>query len=417
MLAKAPVYPAYRSDRTTTHIDIAVLVAALFLQRFSLPFGDTFLQLDLVAIGIIFLHQFLSGKLLIQYDRLLWFLGFALAVTCSLFLNFKSTMLTGYAQFVIFYSFFMFKKPSTADRYKGTLQSFQLLVMIISCIGVMQFLAQFVADSAKLMNFYGIFPESLLGRAQVDAHPFTGSSLFRSNGLFLAEPSTFSQITAFGILIEVLEFRRPRYLLVMALGFLVAYSGTGLTILLLFLPLAGLRHSKAGLSVLFVVIFAVGLFATGALDLSGFTSRVGEFQDTRASGFSRFVSPFWLAAEQFATASFQGLLLGNGPGTAKIIAGETWYTNGFAATWIKLLYEYGIIGVFVISCFIASCFKRSRCPGLVVAAIIFAYVFLQGSMTIALVLCTLSGPKPRPDRAQQSSPYRSPSLVAGSAAG
>ena len=143
----------------------------------------------------------------------------------------------------------------------------------------------------------------------------------------MAEPSIFSQITALGILIEVLEFGRPRYLIVMALGFLVAYSGTGLMLLLIFLPLAALRHGRAGLSALLVVMFVLGLVATGIIDLSAFTSRVGEFEERESSGFARFVAPFWLAAKHFDTASLQALLVGTGPGTVKNFS-ELWYGGG-----------------------------------------------------------------------------------------
>jgi hypothetical protein len=200
----------------------------------------------------------------------------------------------------------------------------------------------------------------------------------------------------------------------MALGFLVAYSGTGSMLLLLFLPLAGLRHSKAGLSALLVVMFALGLFATGIVDLSVFTSRAGEWEDPRTSGFSRFVSPFWLAAKHFDTSSLQAVLLGSGPGSAKNF-GDVQYGNGQVATWLKIFYEYGIIGSFVFSCFLASCLRRSRCPGLVVAAIIFAYVFLLGMMTITIALCTLSGPEPRRRRIDEMSRYEH-APVTGSAA-
>jgi hypothetical protein len=233
--------------------------------------------------------------------------------------------------------------------------------------------------------------------------------------MFLAEPSFLSQFTALGILVEVLEFRRPRCLLVMSLGFLVAYSGTGSMLLLIFLPLAGLRHSRAGLSALLVVVFILGLFATGIIDLSAFTDRVGEFDAPGSSGFARFVSPLWLAAKNFDTASLQALLIGNGPGTAKTF-NDLWHGGGQVADWFKPFYEYGIIGSFIFWCFLASCFRRSRCPGLVVAAIIFGFLFLQTPLTIAIALCTLSGPEPR--RRHIAGPHRyGPSLVAGSAGG
>jgi len=138
--------------------------------------------------------------------------------------------------------------------------------------------------------FYGLFPDYLFGFFRAGGentiHPlFYGSTILKSNGLFLAEPSNFSQITALGILIEVLEFRRPRYLIAMALGFLVAHSGTGLLILLLFLPLAGLRDPRAGLASLSVVMAAFGFIAIGVVDSSAYVDRVGEFKSTRASGF------------------------------------------------------------------------------------------------------------------------------------
>jgi len=178
----------------------------------------------------------------------------------------------------------------------------------------------------------------------------------------------------------------------------------------------GLRDGRAGLSALYVGMFALGLFATGIIDLSAFTSRVGEFEDTRASGFGRFVSPFWVAAKQFDIEALQALLVGSGPGTAKIAA-ATWYGwADFMATWVKIFHEYGLIGSFVFGCFLAGCLRRSRCPGLVVAAIIFAYLFLQGIMTITIVLCTLSGREPRRGRVNEAGPYSS-SPIAGSAAG
>ena len=104
---EAEEHASSKSHQSASWVGIALLVSALFLQRFSLPFGDTFLSLALVFIGLILIHQFLFGKLLLQYDRLVWFAGFAFVITCSLMLNFKNTMLTGYAQFIVFNSFFM----------------------------------------------------------------------------------------------------------------------------------------------------------------------------------------------------------------------------------------------------------------------------------------------------------------------
>jgi hypothetical protein len=408
------IRPPFKWDDSAARSDLALLFCALFLSRFSLPFGGTFLMLDLVPVVFILAYQFFAGKLLIQYDRLLWFLALTLASSCSLLLNFKSTMLTSYFLFVVLYSMVTLIRPSTPSRYYRTLHAFQLLVLVLSCIGVAQFLAQFVVDGKQLLRFYGLVPDLLFGFFNAGGantiHPLSqGSAILKSNGLFLPEPSTFSQITALGILIEVLEFRRPRYLLGMALGFLVAYSGTGL-ILLLLLPLAGLRHSRAGFSALLVIMLPLALFATGIIDSSAFLGRVGEFEDTGASGFGRFVAPVLLAAKQFDTASLLLLLVGNGPGTAKTLNSAAFY-YAFTPTWFKLFIEYGIIGSFIFVCFLASCLRRSKCPRVVLAAMIVNYIFnvdflATSFLTLIIVLCTLNGAEARQVRDDNASGYR-----------
>jgi hypothetical protein len=406
------------SDKSTIRIAIALLVSALFLQRFSAPFKGSVLELDFLSSLFLLMHQFIGGKLFIRYDRLSWFIAVGLAVTCSLLLNFNTAMLPSYFLFIILYSLFTLSRRSTPDAYKKILYGFQFLVMVLSCVAALQFPAQFVLDGRKLILFYGIVPDYLLGLVSPTGSPFgaaawntihtiEGSWLLKSNGIFLVEPSALSQITALGILIEVLEFRRPLYLLCMALGFLVAYSGTGAITLILFLPLVGLRNGKAGLSALLVLIFALGLFATGIIDLSVFVSRATEFEDTRTSGFQRFISPFWLAATYFDTVSLQALLVGNGPGTAKGL--DSWY-GGSVATWLKMLYEYGIFFPFIFVCFLASCFRKSSCPGPVLAALLFTCVFYQTFLstwllTIIMVLCTLHGTESRRGRIDEASPY------------
>jgi hypothetical protein len=410
-------------------VDLALLFSALFLQRFSLSFGNTLLSLDIVPAVIILTHQFASGRLVIQYDRLLWFLVAGLAITCAFLLHFKSTMLSSYFLFMVLYSLFTLSRPCGHDRYRATLRAFQFLVAVLSLLSVAQFVGQFVVDGREIVRFFGIFPKFLFASFDNEGIngvntiiPITsGSSLIKSNGIFLTEPSTLSQVGALGILIEVVEFRRPRYLILIALGLLFSYSGTGLMTLLIFLPVAGL-HRRSGLPVVVVVIFASALFSTGIIDVSAFLSRANEFQNDQSSGFQRFIAPFWLAAQHFDTGSTQELLFGEGPGTLKDFVFRFWYGIGASGTWIKLIYEYGLIGSFLFVCFLVSCLKGSRCPRLVLAAIVFDFIFLGGLLLstpfliMMIVLCTLNGPKPGRDHIDRTSRYQS-SLATEAAAG
>ncbi len=255
------------------------------------------------------------------------------------------------------------------------------------------------------MMFYGVFPDFVLpplaksGWTTGGGQIIAGHFVIKSNGIFLVEASTLSQITAVAIVIEVLEFRRPRYLAVLTLGFLLAYSGTGASILLLSLPLAAVVDRKAHLPVLLVTLFAIGLIATGIIHLSGFTQRIGEFDDPNASGFIRFVSPFWMAADYFGTGSLGELLFGNGPGGVGFIPHGFYAASG--DTWFNLLYEYGLLSAFVFTCFFASCFRKSRCPTPLIVGLIYHYLFTGNNLLdaplviIFVVLCTLSGPELR----------------------
>jgi hypothetical protein len=393
-----------RASKSDARVDIALLASALFLQRFNLPFShEKVVSLSIAPVAMILMYQFISGRLLIQYDRLLWFLLVTSAATTSLLLNFKSTSLTSYSLFLVTYFMFTLIHPTSADQYKRTLAGFQLLMLILSGLAIFQFLAQFIVNSRSLIMFFGIFPDSLLPyHARVNTMGIISDAggLTKSNGIFLSEASTMSQLAAIAILIEVSKFRRPRYLIVLTIGLLLAYSGTGISILLFSLPLAFLLDRRVQLPVLIVSAFAIALLATGIIHLSAFTGRLGEFENTGASGFARFVSPFWMAAEYFDTASLSGFLFGNGLGGIGFIPPRMFYTAS-GDTWFNLLYEYGLLGAFVFTCFLGFCFRRSLCPAPVIAGLLFNYLFTGNTfldpayLTIVAVLCTLSGPEPR----------------------
>ena len=51
------------------------------------------MSLDILPVVIIIAYQFASGRLLIGYNRLYWFLALAVAASYTLYLNFSSGML------------------------------------------------------------------------------------------------------------------------------------------------------------------------------------------------------------------------------------------------------------------------------------------------------------------------------------
>jgi hypothetical protein len=408
----------------SARVDIALLVCALFLQRFTLVFpGGKEIAFSIAPAVLIFLHEFVFGRLLLQYDRLLWFLPLALAATSSLVLNFNRSSPTSYGLFLVLYFLLIFRRSSTTAQYRDTLNGFQFLMLILCSLAIMQFPAQFIVDPRTLLMFFWIFPASLLpysaGGGGANTMGIVGAAgLIKANGIFLGEASVLSQMAALAILIEVLEFHRPRYLIVLTIGFLLAYGGTGVSILLISLPLAFIHNRRAQMPLLLVGLFGVGLVATGVIHLSAFTSRLGEFQDTGASGFIRFVSPLWQAADYLHTASLTELLCGNGPGYGSIQ--RTVFYAKSSDTWFKLFLEYGLVGAFVFACFLGACFRRSRCPMPLIAGIVYNYLFTGNALVdspnliIIAVLCTLNGPELAAQTGKLT-PTRSTSAIASSA--
>src|SRR3984893_12889700 len=125
--AAVPALAAGRSASSVTPTarsgagaDMALLICALFLQRFTLSFGNSLMSLDIVPAALILAHQFLSGRLIIRYDRLLWFLFAWIPITGSLLLNFQSTMLPSFSELTAVYSLFLLSRSSLPEAYRAT---------------------------------------------------------------------------------------------------------------------------------------------------------------------------------------------------------------------------------------------------------------------------------------------------------
>ena len=98
----------------------------------------------------------------------------------------------------------------------------------------------------QVFSFKDYVPDSLLFESGYNLKiDFGISSLLKSNGFFLVEPSVMSQFMAMGIIIEVLYFRRLVWLGVLGLALVLAESGTGILVLAAFVVAVALRLGPA----------------------------------------------------------------------------------------------------------------------------------------------------------------------------
>jgi O-antigen ligase len=202
--------------------------------------------------------------------------------------------------------------------------------------------------------------------------------LNKSNGFFLLEPSHFSQMIGLAIVAEMAFFRPSWRLAILGLALLLSYSGTGLVVCALFVPLLLVRRGHGRLVILSLGgAFILFLFAN-LIHLTSLLDRVSEFDSERSSAFARFLSPFYLFRD-VVFPHVQTTLFGLGPGSIEPYFNSMEYT-AHDPTWGKLFFEYGIVGTVPFLIFICRCLFRGARSVSLSAAVFFTYLVLGGNL-------------------------------------
>lgn len=335
-------------EQQTLRLTDALLISALFLQRFGIPFGAKPLNIVGPVGGLIALIGLMSGVLAIDRRRLRVFLllsgwiafGMVWQVTTpnrfGTGVNYNSL-----SQFLVLTSFAVL---SFSHRVSETAFFTRVNYWFswIAIAGIAQFVAQFFG--IRIFEFSGILPASVLYERWYNlVIPVGIGSLLKSNGFFIIEPSTFSQLMAVGLIIEAMMFRRPRYLILFVLALVLSFSGTGWIVLLSFLVAAAFTLGRRG--ILIAIGTAMLLALTVGLILlvtppvaAAFSARIQEFWEIGTSAHMRFVTPFWLLAYVVQREPLS-LLMGIGSGASEALSVPWFYDVN---TPVKVLLEYGV---------------------------------------------------------------------------
>ncbi len=324
-----------------------VLGACLFLQRFGLPLGDQSLSVvGPIGLGLAG-YEVLRGTLILDRTRSAVFLGVAglallgaawHAVAPATFDAGPSTK--SMVQFLLLTAFATLSFAAPVDE-RAFFARVNRLLGVVAVAGLLQFAAQFTG--LRLFAFTGYLPEQWLIESGYNLAIPTGiGDVLKSNGFFLVEPSVFSQFMALGLIIEVLNFRRPVPMAAFVAGLLLSFSGTGWIVLGSFLAFGVLRLGPRGVRLIALSVGVLG--AAGVLllllapDFAGaFQSRLGEVWQPGTSGHMRFVTPYWFLGDVLAREP-SALLAGIGAG----ISEKTSLPFAFTVnTPVKVFAEYG----------------------------------------------------------------------------
>lgn len=393
---------------------LAVMVAYVFLTRLGLNLGAYSLDASFVALYGLAIALVVSGQAALDGFRLLLF-GLALLVALSsqtINASLATAETTSFASLgllaVIYLPVCLALRPSpTVQALRPwAMGVFCDLALVCAVFGIAQYALQFVYRPDWLFNFSPLLPDWLRGPAGYNTVIPVGER-YKSNGFFLREPSSFSFLTAFAAVIEI-RSGRQRWVrqIVLLVGLLLSYSGTGILTLLI-----GLLFPLRSRSLLRLLLAGLGagllFWALGdALNLGFTVNRVQEFGNDRSSAYIRYIAPVRMLAESADQPSW-ALFLGHGAGSITRVrhAVET-----FDPTWAKVLFEYGLLGAMTLLPLVWL-LVRGADPS--VRAVLYAnwlvmagHLLAPDSVALIFVLCGLWSGSTLPMPMSMASPAR-----------
>lgn len=325
------------------------LVASIILHKFGLIFGGSFLSLSL-PIYLVLLAWLIVRKV-VTFNRYtaVFFLLQAIFMLVSASLNAQNSDPGSFVSvpsmilFLVLYTTLLLR-PGKGFHSEFAIDIFLGYALFITGLGIIQYFVQFVGIRVNSVASLLPFLKPFLLEDFFNSNPVMsyGSSVLRPNGVFLSEPSGYSQLIVIGAVVEVLFKKRYKFLPIYGLGYLLSFSGTGLISLAAAvaiysaITLRGAARLPAILAAGIVAFFALSWLAPEYL--VRYTDRLKEFGGEGSSAYYRYVAQGKAWAH---LASSGHLFYGFGPGALQRS------TDVASSAFIKLAYDYGIVVLFL----------------------------------------------------------------------
>jgi hypothetical protein len=278
------------------------------------------------------------------------------------------------------------------------IRRFLNIAFFICLCGVAQYALQFVIAKRFAFPIENFGPQNYIAKQYNQMIPLKyGHSTLKANGVFMVEPSYFSQLLGLALAVETAGPRRWYRMALFVAGLYVAYSGTGLILLAITLGVFIIKHRRFELLIGGAVAFALLLLLAEPLGLKMFTDRLNEFSSKDSSGYMRYVGGFYLF-DQYLWGDPMRALFGLGSG--QMFRTTPWPEYSVSGTgWVKMMLEFGLVGFTAYFGFLFACVFRAKQP-LVMRVGVAVTMLLNGILdpwSHALLLSLLLWPKPLED--------------------
>lgn len=338
-------------------------LCALFLSKFAIPpYGAQGIGITVFVILLVVGAGFFLQCMRVDPVRAALFLVLTGALGIVPLVLGEPFSLNSVLLFTAVHVPLIFSVAAGKDAALKATKVFLQLCFVLAWLGIAQFFLQFVVDASFVFPIENFVSPAFVVEFFNQQAPFGyGLEVFRSNGVFLLEPSYFAQLMAIAVVAELCIMDRVRRLPVYGLALLLAHSGTGLMILAVCLPLFVISRRRWDL----LLIGALTLIPLIALReyffLDRLLARASEFDSLESSGFARFVGGFYFF-DEFLWNDPLRTLFGAGAGAFQEYAPRSAYTAAEMPLF-KALFEFGLLGTIATFGFLAYClFARTISP-------------------------------------------------------
>jgi hypothetical protein len=293
---------------------------------------------------------------------------------------------------------YIFTVPGGDDKER-IIRFFLGIVTVFAWCGIAQYCLQFFVSPSYLFPIENFTPSGFIVKQfNTQAAMTYGSHEYRANGVFLLEPSFFSQILAVAIIAELCTLGRMSRLAVYGLALIFSYSGTGLIVLAVCLPLCLVAQRRWGLLVLGLLALAVIVGQQFYFHANRLLARISEFDSEQSSAYMRFVGGFHLF-DKFLWDDVWRTLFGYGAGSFVSYASRVHYYAAAEMALFKIVIEFGVVGAVAYFGFLFSCLYSSSAPRLLILAVGITYllsgIYIPFAHGLALSLLLWNSPPER----------------------
>jgi hypothetical protein len=355
------------------------LIGSTFLSKFGFPpFGKQGLGISIFVLFAALLAGAYGGCIRIEPRRLTLFLLLIGFLGLMQILQPESFSPLSLLLLVAVHLPYIFDVPNSDDGGR-IIRFFLAIATVFALLGIAQYSLQFFVSPRYLFPIENFVPDTfIVQRFNHQAAVEYASEQYRANGVFLLEPSFFSQLLAVAIVAELCTLGRLSRILIFGVALIVSYSGTGIVVLAICLPLCIVAQRRWGLLLVGVVALLGMIALYEFFHVGRLLARIAEFSSIRSSGYSRFVGGFYLF-DQFLWHDPWRALFGYGAGAFANYAERAHYGAAEMALF-KMVLEFGLVGAVAYFGFLFACLFYSPAPRFLTLAVGITY-FLNGIYT------------------------------------